>query len=74
VLLGELLSGMPVGEMVADYEPVREDATVAELFDRLPGARRTDLAVVDRDGNVVGLVSRAEFNDVLTLRRDTVAF
>jgi len=136
VMLGELLSGLTVSDLIAEYEPVRSDATVADLFDRLLGARRTDLAVVDgsgsvvgvvtatqlrevpleeyetttvesiattdlpridgetsafdalyelmgsrqevavveRDGTPVGLVSRSDFNEVLTLRRDTVAF
>jgi len=64
VLLGELLSGISVGELVADYEPVPADATVADLFDRLLGARRTDLAVVDEAGNVVGVVTASELRKV----------
>jgi Zn-dependent protease len=57
VVLGELLEGLTVGDLVSDVEGVDRDTTVDELFPRLLSARRTDLPVVDRSGSIVGVVS-----------------
>ena len=71
VLVGELLSGLSVSDLIADYEAVPADVTVADLFDRLLGARRTDLAVVDKDGTVVGAVTASTLRTVPTQEYET---
>lgn len=64
VVLGELLSGLSVTDLIARTEPIPADATVDTVFDRLLGARRTDLAVVDEDGTIVGAVTASELRTV----------
>jgi len=64
VVLGELLSGLSVADLLADVEAVPADATVESVFDRLLKARRTDLAVVDDTGAIVGVVTAAALRDV----------
>jgi CBS domain-containing protein len=64
VLLASLLDGMTVTDVVSDHEPVPSDATLDVVFDRLLGARRTDLTVVDESGTVVGVVTASALRDV----------
>ena len=64
VVIGELLEGITVEELLGSYDPVPANATVATLFDRLLGARRTDIAVVDDTGTVVGVVTASTLRDV----------
>ncbi len=64
VIIAELLSGLTVEDLIGKTEPVREDTPIEEVFDRLLGARRTDLAVVDENGNVVGVVTASALRQV----------
>lgn len=57
VVMGELLEGLTVSDLLAEYEPVTEEMTVRELFDRLFSARRSDLTVTNEQGDVVGVVT-----------------
>ncbi|MEF8814392.1 MAG: site-2 protease family protein [Halovenus sp.] len=72
VVLGELLDGLSVGDLVADNDPIEADATVAEALDRLLRARRSDLAVV-ADGTVVGAITASELRDVPHDERESTA-
>ncbi|MFC7132195.1 MULTISPECIES: site-2 protease family protein [Salinibaculum] len=56
-VMGDLLEGLTVGDIVTDTEGVTADATLDHLFPRLLSARRSDLPVVDRDGTVVGAIT-----------------
>lgn len=64
VVLGELLSGLSVTDLIAESESVPVDATVDTVFARLLGARRTDLAVVDETGVIVGAVTASALRNV----------
>ena len=64
VVLGELLAGLSVADLLADVEAVPADATVESVFDRLLKARRTDLAVVDDTGAIVGVVTASALRSV----------
>jgi Zn-dependent protease len=63
VVLGELLDGLTVEDVIGDSSPIASDTTVAEAFDQLLRSRRSDLAVVD-DGTVVGVVTASQLRDV----------
>jgi Zn-dependent protease/predicted transcriptional regulator len=63
VVLGELLDGLTVGDIVDEYEPVDASDTAAAVFDRLVDSRRTDLAVVD-DGQIIGVVTGELLRDL----------
>ncbi|MEF8938099.1 MAG: site-2 protease family protein, partial [Halovenus sp.] len=64
VVIAELLSGLTVADLIDDTEPVHEDTPVEEVFGRLFGARRSDLAVVDDYGNIVGVLTASALKDV----------
>lgn len=64
VVLGELLSGLSAVDLVVETETVPMNATVDAVFARLLQSRRTDLAVVDDTGTVVGAVTASELRDV----------
>jgi len=72
VILGELLDGLSVGDVVAENDPIEADATVAEALDSLLRARRSDLAVV-ADGTVVGVVTTDELREVPHAERESTA-
>jgi len=71
VVLASLLEGLTVADIVGEHQPVPADATLETTFDRLLGARRTDLAVVDADGTVVGVVTANALRDVDPAAYDT---
>lgn len=71
VVLGELLSGLSVTDLIAESESVPVDATVDTVFARLLGARRTDLAVVDETGVIVGAVTASALRNVRPAEYDT---
>jgi Zn-dependent protease/CBS domain-containing protein len=64
VLLGELLDGLTVEDMVSTTDPIAADATVDAVFSRLLQSRRSDLAVVDGTGTVIGIVTAEAIRDV----------
>lgn len=66
VVLGALLEGLTVADLQSNHDPVRADATVETLLDRLFAARRTSLAVVDENGAVVGVVTAENLTDLPT--------
>jgi len=70
VVLGELLSGLTVEDLLEEYEPVDADDSAKTVFDRLLGSRRSDLAVV-KDGRVVGVVTGAMLRDLPFEEYDT---
>lgn len=71
VVLGELLSGLSVTDLIAESESVPVDATVDTVLARLLGARRTDLAVVDETGVIVGAVTSSALRNVRPAEYDT---
>lgn len=71
VVLGELLSGLSVTDLIDESESVPADATVDTVFARLLGARRTDLAVVDETGVIVGAVTASALRNVRPAEYDT---
>jgi Zn-dependent protease len=64
VVLTELLAGFTVEDVITDTEPISGSATLDETFDRLLSARRSDLAVVDEDGTVIGVVTAESLKSV----------
>ena len=63
-----------VGEVTTTDLPRVEGSTSAfDAFSEMLGDR-SDVLLVERDGRVVGPVSRADFTDVLAIRGETVAF
>ena len=62
-----------VGSIATTDLPRFDSGTSAfDALSELTGSRR-NVAIVERDGAAVGLVSREDFNDVLALRRNTAA-
>jgi len=64
VVLGELLDGLTVGDLVTAVEPVGDDTTLDALFPRLLESRRTDLPVVDAQGNLLGVITASAMREV----------
>lgn len=64
VMLGELLAGLTVEDLLVESEPVTGDSPLATVFDRMLGARRSELAVVDDRGNVSGVVTASALREV----------
>jgi Zn-dependent protease len=71
VVLGELLSGLSVTDLIAESEAVPIDATVDTVFAHLLRARRTDLAVVDETGAIVGAVTASALRNIRSAEYDT---
>ncbi len=65
-VMGDLLDGLSVGDIVTDTQGVSADTTVDNLFPRLLSARRSDLPVVDRDGTVIGAITASAVRGVDT--------
>lgn len=63
VVLGELLSGLTVSDILDEYGPIEAEATAAEVFDRLLGARRSEIAVVE-NGELIGIVTGEALKDL----------
>jgi CBS domain-containing protein len=73
-MLGELLDGLTVGDLVADTDAVSLDTTVDRILPRLLGARRSELPVVGAGGAVVGVISRTDYSAALALRQGEEPF
>lgn len=73
VVIAELLSGTTVAELIDDQEPVPADIPVSEAFNRLFAARRTDLPVVDENGEIIGVVTAATLQDIPREEYDTTS-
>jgi Zn-dependent protease/predicted transcriptional regulator len=56
VVLDELLAGLTVSDIMADSDPVDAGDSAGTVFDRLLGARRSDLPVAE-NGQVTGVVT-----------------
>jgi Zn-dependent protease/predicted transcriptional regulator len=56
VVLGELLGGLTVADILGESAPVEADDSAAVVFDRLVGSRRTDIAVAE-NGQIIGVVT-----------------
>lgn len=63
VVLNQLLSGLTVEDVIADTRPVSADTPLDELLDRLFGARRSELPVVDERGAIVGVVTTTQLRE-----------
>ena len=64
VMLGELLAGLTVEDLLVESEPVTGESLLATVFDRMLGARRSELTVVDDRGNVSGVVTASALREV----------
>jgi len=64
VVIAELLSGLTVADLIDDTEPVHEETPLEEVFGRMFGARRSDLAVVDASGDIVGVLTASALKEV----------
>ena len=64
VLIGELLGGLTVEDILSDAQPVSTDATVREAFDQLLRSRRSNVAVVDEQGAVVGVLTSSALRNL----------
>lgn len=64
IVLDALLSGVAVTDLLGTQETVSVDGTVDTVLPRLLSARRTDLAVVDETGTVVGAVTAPSLRSV----------
>lgn len=63
VVLGTLLDGLTVEDIIEHSDPIRADVPAREVFDRLLGERRNELVVVDGD-EVVGVVTGRTLRDL----------
>ncbi|MXR50038.1 CBS domain-containing protein [Halovenus sp. WSH3] len=73
VVIAGLLSDLTVADLVSDQEPLPADTTVEAALDRLFASRRSELPVVDGDGDIVGVVTTGELRSVPTDRFATTA-
>jgi Zn-dependent protease len=64
VVIAELLSGLTVADLIDDTEPVHRETPLEEVFGRMFGARRSDLAVVDARGDIVGVLTASALKEV----------
>lgn len=71
VVLGELLSGLNVTDLIDESESVPIDATVDAVVTHLFRARRTDFAVVDETGAIVGAVTPSALRTIRPAEYDT---
>ncbi len=63
VVLGELLNGLTVSDVLADDRPVDASDSAATVFDRLLASRRSELAVAE-NGRVVGVVTGSLLREI----------
>ncbi|MXV62659.1 CBS domain-containing protein [Natronorubrum sp. JWXQ-INN-674] len=71
VVIAELLSGFSVSDLVSQSETVPADATAETILARLLSARRTNLAVVDKSGTVVGAITASALRDIRPAEYET---
>jgi Zn-dependent protease len=63
VVLGELLQGLSVADIIESREPLAGDTSVQAALDQLLGARRSDIAVAE-DGAIIGVVTAERLREV----------
>ncbi len=63
-VLDELLEGLIVGDLTTTTDSLPATASVGEALDRLLGTRRTDLPIVDSDGEIEGIVSASAIRSI----------
>lgn len=73
VMVAELLSGLTVADVINDNEPLQENAPVSEAFARLLDSRRTDIAVVDENGDITGVLTASALRGVKPGEYETTA-
>ncbi|WP_436903126.1 site-2 protease family protein [Halovenus halobia] len=66
VVVAGLLSGLTIADLVGDEEPLPADSTVEAALDRLFVSRRSELAVVDDYGEIIGVVTTGDLRSVPT--------
>lgn len=66
VVVAGLLSGLTIADLVGDEEPLPADSTVEAALDRLFVSRRSELAVVDEYGEIIGVVTTGDLRSVPT--------
>lgn len=64
VVISELLSGETVADLIGDQKPLPADIPVGQAFERLFAARRTELPVVDENGDIIGVVTASQLKQV----------
>jgi Zn-dependent protease/predicted transcriptional regulator len=66
VVIAGLLSDLTVADLVNDQQPLAADTTVEAALDRLFASRRSELPVVDADGEIIGIVTTEQLRSVET--------
>ncbi|WP_336326412.1 site-2 protease family protein [Halovenus sp. HT40] len=66
VVIAGLLSDLTVADLINEQEPLPADSTVEAALDRLFASRRSELPVVDDDGDIVGVVTTEKLRSVPT--------
>ena len=66
VVIAGLLSDLTVADLISEQEPLPADSTVEAALDRLFASRRSELPVVDDDGDIVGVVTTENLRSVPT--------
>lgn len=66
VVIAGLLEGLTVADLVSDQEPLPADTSVEAALDRLFASRRSELPVVDEDGEIIGVVTTEGLRSVRT--------
>jgi len=63
VMIAELLSGLSVADILSESPTVDANESAAAVFDRIVGARRTELAVTE-GGRIVGVVTGEQLREL----------
>jgi hypothetical protein len=63
VVLGELLGGLSVADIIESEEPLPADTSVEDALHRLLGVRRSDIAVTE-NGQIIGIVTAERLREV----------
>jgi len=63
VMIAELLSGLSVADILSESPTVDANDSAAAVFDRVVGARRTELAVAE-NGRIVGVVTGEQLREL----------
>lgn len=70
VILGDLLDGLTVADVLTESEPIDAQASAREVFDRMLGTRKSELAVIE-NGEIVGVVTGPSLKDLPFEQYDT---
>jgi predicted transcriptional regulator len=66
VVIAGLLSDLTIADLVSDQQPLSADTTVEAALDRLFASRRSELPVVDSEGEIIGIVTTEQLRGVET--------